>query len=272
MAFSIDVHDLPTIRSYEDAVRVFTDIKPIRGGSQSVKRLGKRSDKNKTLVEEIVDGIKVYRARLWYSDLVSYFPTHYEISMGGYPSRSTEKFIDKVSPSFISKAQKSDFIPKDFVLDSEISRYYYFAGVPINTGSVYKFAYGSNAPLEPLKHPTYQKFAVDRKKMNEVRRNYRPFTYYVRAMHGLTQPDTFERSGYKLYSYTQVIEMVESGDLRAWSDIFSWLYSAARSPARSWRSERPEAYCDLKDVFALFDVAVKACNPQVLKVVAVTSA
>jgi hypothetical protein len=275
MAYSIDTYDLPTIRSYEDAVRVFTDIKPIRGGSQSVRRIGKRSDKHKTLVEEIVDGVKVYKAQLWCSTVVQYYPTHYEISMSGWATVSTMKFIDKVSPACTSTKSKREFIPNGYVLEGEPDIYLYYNGYPIGVGQRYKFAYGSNVPLEPLRHPVYTKYAVDRTKMAEVRRRLKPFVQYVKAMHGLTQPELFEHSQYNRHTmpWTKAVMVdIESGNLKDWETTFNWLYSSAIIPARSWRSERPEAYCDLKVMLAAFDNMIKECNPQLLKAVAVTTA
>ena len=92
MGFHINVHNMPRIETYEQAKREFDSRKVVRGENQSVRRLGDRYEKEKWMRKEIQDGIEVYIAGYYDTDLVRFYPTHKEITLGGYPSRSTQMF------------------------------------------------------------------------------------------------------------------------------------------------------------------------------------
>ena len=93
MGFHINVYNMPRIETYEQAKHEFDSRKVVRGENQSVRRLGDRYEKEKWLRQEIKDGIEVYIAGYYDTDLIRYYPTHKEITLGGYPSRSTEYFV-----------------------------------------------------------------------------------------------------------------------------------------------------------------------------------
>lgn len=182
MAFGISTYELPWIRSYQEAVDKYNSIKPIRGGDQSLRRIAKRSDDKKWMRHEVRDGVDVYIAGLWSSGLVEYYPTHYNITMGGWSSKSTTAFIHTVAPASMSSHSRSSYIPNGFMNRGKEFCHLDYAGCPINSMDKYGFSY-DNQPLG--EHPKRIKYAVDRKKMNMVMKQYKPFLQYVQTMHGL---------------------------------------------------------------------------------------
>ena len=181
MAFHIDTYHIPRIYGYNHAKELFKSITPIRGGDQSVRRLGKRSDANKWLKHEIREGVDVFIAGLHSTDVVTFYPSHYEIYMGGWDSQSTMMFIEAVTGNPCSSVQKKNYIPSGFP-DINEARVVY-DGHPIYANTRYKFDY-DDKPLSAL--PSLQKYKVNRKKMSEVRKIAKPFIEYLTAMSSLS--------------------------------------------------------------------------------------
>ena len=272
MAFSIDTHNLPWIPNYEAAVKEFEKHTPIRGGDQSVRRIANRKDNTKLLIEEIRDGVRVYKARLWRTTLIGYYPTHYEISIGGWPTASTFKFLNTVSPSQVHTERDRGYVPQDFSVEESPKGYYYYAGVPVTSTQVFKFAYGTNKPLEPERHPEYRKYMINRKALNAVYKDYRPFMAYAKTMLGLmdtSSDDTFKTSDMfkALVRFNTTTAVVsgpqEDADLSTWFDIVQALVYSNRhiewTPRRTW-------VCNESDIMRDLRRRIKSNNPQVLEV------
>ena len=272
MAFSIDTHNLPWIPNYEAAVKEFEKHTPIRGGDKSVRRIANRKDDTKLLIEEIRDGVRVYKARLWRTDLIVYYPTHYEISMGGWATMSTFKFLNTVSPSRLHAESDRLYVPQDFVTDFNRHGYYYYADVPVTSNEVFKFAYGTNKPLEPERHPVYKRYMINRKALNAVYKDYRPFMAYAKTMLGLmdtSSDDTFKTSDmFKALVKINTTPAIVSGpqedaDLGLWFNIVQALVYANRKiewiPRRAW-------VCYESDIMRDLRRRIKRTNPQVLEV------
>lgn len=233
MAFAISTYELPWISSYQEAVDKYNSIKPIRGGDQSLRRIAKRSDDKKWMRHEVRDGVDVYIAGLWSSGLVEYYPTHYNITMGGWSSKSTTAFIHTVAPASMSSHSRSSYIPNGFTNRGKEFNRLDYAGYPINSVDKYGFSY-DNQPLG--EHPKRIKYAVDRKKMNMVMKQYKPFLQYVQAMHGLhgdTVKDLSEMSA-QIYEKTKshcrsnYVTWAEDEDTY-WVGYLSLFYAAAKS-------------------------------------------
>jgi len=272
MAFSIDTHNLHYLPNYEAAVKEFEKLTPIRGGDKSVRRIAKRNDDTKLLIEEIRDGVRVYKARLWRTTLIGYYPTHYEISIGGWPTMSTFKFLNTVSPSQIHTESQRAYVPQDFSVEESPKGYHYYAGVPVTSTQVFKFAYGTNKPLEPERHPVYKKYKINRKALNAVYKEYRPFMAYAKTMLGLmdtSSDDTFKTSDiYKALLRIAPTTAIVSGpqedaDLGLWFDIVQAL--AHRNKKMEW-TPRLTWVCNESDIMRDMRRRIKRNNPQVLEV------
>lgn len=179
MAFHIDVSHLPSIQTYANAKRIFEDSKPVKGGSQSVKRIGRRYDNTKWLRQDMLDGVEIYVAGFHNTDLVTFYPTHYEISMRGWNTYSTLLFVEKITGCYIYAISESRLSPKGIHGLQEAD--FRYGDVPITASKRYKFDY-NHQPLEPDRHPKVYKYKIDRKAMNQVRGMYRPFINFVKAM------------------------------------------------------------------------------------------
>jgi hypothetical protein len=184
MAFHIDTYHLPRIYGYDDAKNRFNNLTPIRGGDQSVRRIGKRNDATKWLKHEIRDGVDVYVVGLHRTDVITYYPTHYEIFMGGWGTTSTMLFITAITGRLCTGISTRNYVPQGFP-ESLMGAAHSYNGYPINTRTTYKFDYDDN-PLDLDAHPKLVKYKVNRKRMNEVRRVAKPFYDYVNAMNNLT--------------------------------------------------------------------------------------
>ncbi len=234
MAFHIDTYHIPRIYGYDHAKRSFDSITPIRGGDQSVRRLGKRSDANKWLKHEIREGVDVFIAGLHSTDVVTFYPSHYEIYMGGWDSQSTMMFIEAVTGNRCKSVQKKDYIPSGFP-DINEARVLY-NGNPIYASTRYKFDY-DDKPLSEL--PTLQKYKVNRKKMSEVRKIAKPFLQYMNAIGSLSD-EVHEVEGVINYWTTQ--REVEGEKLMARlvnEDKFweTYQYMSARFATREWQGQ-----------------------------------
>ena len=234
MAYGIDVSDLPTMNTYEDAQNRFNRTPVIRGGDQSLRRLGNRSNKYKWLMHEVRDGIDVYIAGLHNSGLIEYYPTHYNVTLDGYDTSSTVAYIGKVAPAMIRTHAESRYIPNGFRHNGLPFYRLDYAGHPIASGNKYSFTY-DNIPLG--EHPKRIKYAVDRKKMNDVMKPYKPFLEYVKvihALHGDTVEDIQELKHVctinNEYRSNAFIGLAESEDTY-WSGYLSLFYEAC---TRDW--------------------------------------
>lgn len=222
MAFHIDKQHLPRIYNYQDAKDLFDRLTPIRGGDQSLRRIAKRNDASKWLEHEIVDGVDIYTAGLHRSGLISYYPTHYEITMDGWGSMSTMLYITAVTGRVCTGIPTRDYIPQGFPADL-LEASFSYSGYPIDTSGTYRFDYQHN-PLDIDKHPVLVKYKVNRKRMNEVRKIAKPFFEYIDAMHNLA--DTKPEEGYDYWGSpyrkgSEVVANINNQD--KWWDMFQCL-------------------------------------------------
>jgi hypothetical protein len=237
MAFGMDTSDLPTLWNYKQAQARFNDTKPIRGGDQSMRRLGKRSNQSKWLEHEVRDGIDVYIAGLYDTGLIEYYPTHYNISLGGWGTNATIAFMHKVAPAGLTTHSESSYIPRGFRnIGIPFNRLSY-AGYSIHTREIYSFTY-DNEPMQ--EHPERIKYAVDRKAMKEAMREYEPFLKYVKTIHALqgdTVNDIWEvRKQAEQASGSQALDPLKfaKSEETYWAGYLSLYYHASKT---SWDAQ-----------------------------------
>lgn len=260
MAYHIDTHHLPRIYGYDHAKRIFDSITPIRGGDQSVRRLGKRSDANKWIKHEIREGVDVFIAGLYSTDVVTFYPSHYEIYMGGWDSMSTRKFIEAIQGMWCSSIRESDYIPKGYSNLNEATVMY--AGHPISASHKYKFDY-DHKPLSPLL--SLQKYKVNRKKMNAVRREFKSFVTYMETMDGL-QDTKLENGGYMRAWRASGDRLRMAQDQDSWWELFQALAWSSRDV--DWGRGSPVYHRRIKGMKRDFDNMLKvAFSREVLEAV-----
>lgn len=219
MAFHIDVSHLPSIRTYANAKRIFDESKAVRGGSQSIKRIGRKYDNSKWLMQEMIDGVEVYIAGYHHTNLVYYYPTHYEISMGSYDTISTRLFIEKITGVWMSRVNASRLSVKGIPRFQDAD--FYFGDVPIATHQKYAFHYDTNMPVNPDAHPKVFKYSIDRKAMRDVRAPYQECINYIKALAKLDREEMDRPSFIKQYGNAELLVMMNDKSL--WGELYEHL-------------------------------------------------
>lgn len=96
MAFSRNPYHLPTLRNYEQALKHYESIKPIRGRRHEVRPIGDRRRDAQT-IHKLENGD--IAARLYQTNCVVYHQDgSISINFGGWATMSTAEFIRSVSP------------------------------------------------------------------------------------------------------------------------------------------------------------------------------
>ena len=181
---------MPVIKTFEQAKKEFQSRTAVRGQPHSVRRLGDRYEKEKWLKQEMLEGVEVYIAGYYDTELVRYYPTHMEFSLGGYPSLSTKLFIQGLTYTIsFWKYYPDDHVPRPFSheankdIESRVTLYAIrgIADRHIDSRSWYKVYYDKRFD-DNDNYLTPKKFKVDRKLMKEITREYQPFLKYADSM------------------------------------------------------------------------------------------
>ena len=234
MGFHINTNNMPVIKTYEQAKKEFESRTAIRGGNQSIRRLGDRFEKEKWLRKDMLDGIEVYTAGYYNSDLVRYYPTHMEFTLADYPSLSTQLFIQGLTYTIsFWKYYPDDYVPKPFSheanrgIETRVTLYRNReVGIRyINSSSWYKVYYdGRFDDNDDYLIP--KKFKVDRKRMKEITNRYKPFLKYADSLIKLNSDHIHNDPETSSYVNKQVI----SGD----NYISTWILKSALDENEWW--------------------------------------
>jgi hypothetical protein len=181
---------MPVIKTFEQAKKEFQSRTAVRGQPHSMRRLGGRYEKEKWLKQEMLEGVEVYIAGYYDTELVRYYPTHMEFSLGGYPSLSTKLFIQGLTNTIsFWNYYADDHVPRPFSheankdIESRVTLYAIrgIADRHIDKDSWYKVYYDKRFD-DNDNYLTPKKFKVDRKLMKEITREYQPFLKYADSM------------------------------------------------------------------------------------------
>ena len=190
MGFHINTSNMPVIKTFDQAKKEFQSRTAVRGQPHSVRRLGDRYEKEKWLKQEMLEGIEVYVAGYYNSELVRYYPTHMEFSLGGYPSLSTKLFIQGLTYTVsFWNYYPDDYVPKPFsheankAIETRVTLYgkSLEADRHIDKDSWYKVYYDERFD-DNDNYITPKKFKVDRKRMKEITHRYQPFLKYADSL------------------------------------------------------------------------------------------
>ena len=264
MAFYIDTAPIRRIPNYTSAKEWFEYLTPVRGGDQSVRRIGNRKDDTKWLKHELRDGVDVYVAGFHSTELITYYPTHYKLSMRGWVSTSTRLFVEAVMGVSVHNLNEREYVPQGFTMPFDWNIWYNH--YPIVSSKVYEFDY-DHKPLTAIEQPV--KYKVNRKRMNEVRKVAKPFYTYIDTMHNLmddpkeghkSRPDT-------KYSHASVdVFVADLPDQEAWWDMFQAL--SFMTEGRKWVYGTGSVhYRQPKAMKQVIERALKATSNHVLDVV-----
>ena len=188
MGFHINVYNMPRIETYDKAKLEFQSRKAVRGENQSVRRLGDRYEKEKWLRQEIKDGIEVYVAGYYDTDLVRFYPTHKEITLGSYPSTSTEFFIEYIGGINLQQFEHKRYVPAPFTRSPMVKNHQiecYINNVHglyyMNADAWYKLDYNNKA-LDESQFEKPVKYRFDASQMRELRKPYKKLLKYADTM------------------------------------------------------------------------------------------
>ena len=260
MAFHIDATVLPRIHSYNHARELFTSITPIRGGDQSVKRIGKRNDATKWLKHEIREGVDVFVAGFHNSNIVEYYPTHYKLSMCDWNTLSTQLFITAIVGRGCYGVRSSEFVPRGF--SANINADATFNGYAIHAGERYTFDY-EDTPMQEM--PQLKKYKVNRKRMNELRKTAKPFYEYMEAMSNLIGDEIEGDQNYWQSDYrnsSRAVRDLPNKDV--WWDMYNAIAWSTQGRHYDYKTGKQHYYRSVKAMKEWIESALKANNPQVL--------
>jgi len=183
VGFHINEYSMPRLGTYEQAKEYFNNNAPVRGENKSIRRLGDRYAREKWLRQEIKDGIETYVAGYYRTDLVRFYPTHKEITLGGYPSYSTKRFVERIASIWLVEFEHKRYVPAPFtrqpnVVNNEIECALSLNGYKhMDAYSWYRIDYDGNTNAEQYIKP--KKFKVDPAQMRELRKPYKNLIKYV---------------------------------------------------------------------------------------------
>ena len=233
MGFHINTSNMPVIKTFDQAKKEFQSRTVVRGQPHSMRRLGGRYEKEKWLKQEMIEGIEVYVAGYYNSELVRYYPTHMEFSLGGYPSLTTKLFIQGLTYTVsFWKYYPDDYVPKPFSheankdIESRVTLYGIRdeADRHIDSRSWYKVYYDKRFD-DNDNYLTPKKFKVDRKRMKEITHRYQPFLKYADSMIKLnSDADTIRDEATSKYIKEQ----------RSDNFISTWVLQSALQESEWW--------------------------------------
>jgi hypothetical protein len=280
MGFHINVYNMPRINDYKHAKEIFNSKTVVRGENQSVRRLGDRYEKEKWLRQEIQDGIEVYIAGYYDTDLVRFYPTHKEITLGGYPSQSTHYFVCYIGGVSIYGFEHKEYVPAPFtrsplVKNNQIecsvylkSEHYY-----MNARDWYAITY-DNTPIYPKQFETPVKYKFDASHMRELRLPYKKFLKYADTMLKLTNNEGVENDEVLSRQVNDLTQFKGSeGMLNLLADedktYLSYYYALRQCQRSYWTGHntggnRYTYRCNIGMIKRWLDKNIKLENPQVL--------
>jgi hypothetical protein len=269
MGFHINVWNMPRIETYDKAKEVFESKTAVRGENQSVRRIGDRYEREKWLRQEILDGIEVYTAGYYDTDLVRFYPTHKEITLGGYPSTSTNYFVGYISGHYITEFEHKRYVPAPFtrspmVKNHQIEGYtsigseVYF----INAKDWYAITYDEK-PLNPEQFEKPVKYRFDASQMRELRLPYKKLLKFADTILKLNT-DGFENDeelSQLAYEYKNKLDLFADEE----QTYLSFYHLVRQTQHSRWTgSGGYVSYVNIGMIKRYIDKMIKLENPQVL--------
>ena len=277
MGFHINVYNMPRIENYAEAKGEFESRTAVRGGDQSVRRIGDRYEKEKWLRKDILDGIEVYTAGYYDTDLVRFYPTHKEITLGNYPSISTQYFVNWIGGVHISEFEHKRYVPAPFtrsplVKNNQIKGCIY-GWLYINAHDWYKFGY-DNKPIDKDQFETPVKYRFDASQMRELRLPYKKLLKYADTMLKLTNNEGVEKdeelskqlAEYNLHEYSKNLLRLCADEDKTHLAYYYMLTQCQHSVWQGYNgnSSNYKYACNIGIFKRYLDRHIKIENPQVL--------
>ena len=269
MGFHINVYNMPRINDYKHAKEIFNSKTVVRGENQSVRRLGDRYEKEKWLRQEILDGIEVYVAGYYDTALVAFYPTHKEITLGSYPSSSTQYFVEYIAGLGLYPFEHKRYVPAPFtrsplVKNHQIECFINQLGDKfyMNADEWYKLDY-HNEPINPEQFEKPVKYKFDASQMRELRLPYKKLLKYADTMLKLNSEgvENDEKLSEQVSVYRdRILDLFADED----KTYLSYYHLLRRCQHNSWNGKEYALRCNIGMIKRYLDKQIKLENPQVL--------
>ena len=269
MGFHINVYNMPRINDYKHAKEIFKSITAVRGENQSVRRLGDRYETEKWLRQEIIDGIELYIAGYYDTDLVRFYPTHKEITLGGYPSTSTEYFVGYIGGVSLYSFEHKKYVPAPFTRSPHVKNSQIECSVWIGNDNYYMNAHDwyavsyDNKPLYPEKFEKAVKYKFDASQMRELRKPYKKLLMYADTMLKLNSEGV--ENDEKL---SEQVNVYKDRELELFADedktYLSYYHLLRHCQHNRWNGKSYDYICNIGMIKRYLDKQIKLENPQVL--------
>jgi len=271
MGFHINVWNMPRIETYDKAKEVFASKTVVRGENQSIRRIGDRYEREKWLRQEILEGIEVYTAGYYDTDLVRFYPTHKEITLGSYPSTSTQFFVEYIGGINLQQFEHKKYVPAPFTRSPMVKNHQiecYINNVHglyyMNADAWYKLDYNNKALDESqFEKPVNYKF--DASQMRELRKPYKDTIKYIDTILKLNNNTGMEQEkelDNKVNAYgDRKLEILFNADDR----YLAMYYLCQRTQHHRWiASGQYDKTVNIGMIKRYVDKLIKLENPQVL--------
>ena len=265
---------MPRIETYDKAKKEFQSRTAVRGENQSVRRLGDRYEKEKWLRQEIQEGVEVYIAGYYNTDLVRFYPTHQEITLGSYPSTSTQFFVEYIGGVNLQQFEHKKYVPAPFTRSPMVKNHQiecYINNVHglyyMNADAWYKLDYNNKA-LDESQFETPVKYRFDASQMRELRKPYKKLLKYADTMlklntDGLENDEKLNEQGREYKD--RELEMFADED----KTYLSFYHLVRQTQHSRWQGNGDyKYYVNVGMIKRYLDKQIKIENPQVLVEVA----
>ena len=260
---------MPRIETYDKAKEVFESKTAVRGENQSVRRIGDRYEREKWLRQEILDGIEVYTAGYYDTDLVRFYPTHKEITLGSYPSSSTQYFVEYISGLGLYPFEHKRYVPAPFtrsplVKNHQIECFINQRGDKfyMNASDWYKLDY-HNEPINPEQFEAPVKYGFDVRQMKELRLPYKKLLKYADTMLKLNSEgiENDEKLSEQVSVYRdRILDLFADED----KTYLSYYHLLRQCQHHKWNGKEYDTRCNIGMIKRYIDKQIKLENPQVL--------
>jgi hypothetical protein len=237
---------LPRLKSYQEALKHFNDVKPIRGDANGTKPVGRRDQKWLSIFMR--DDKSVCIGSTWNKErpLLAYYPDGRVVIESNIGASCRER-IQRIAGLNIQRKNNEDWVVAKAYVDGEEVLGHYPLQLRYNKPRTAAFILHENKVptyLNPV--PVYQ-HTMNRKAKAEITARYKPFLKYVEAMVKLSAehpsdnpalpgvswdecrklgiPETPLVNRYNTTDETraQFLELVDSGDTEQWYKAMMWL-------------------------------------------------
>ena len=233
-----NITDLPTLTTYEQALKYYDSIKPIRG-SDNFRPLcmgsNGRKKKSYRIVATVIDGHQAIACRFYDTDVVRFLKNgEIQIAIEGWNSSSTMSFIDGVLSRRWSEGLclaaciRSGKTLISYMTPVGDSYHEHHSRMPDDNEPL-RFTADDEGYVTVLNRPKSTRHYVDRSKMTEVRSRNKEFLAYVRRMWKVmdTSVESLKslRADHLWSDGGFAREQLESNDMAQWNALAQGIYA-----------------------------------------------